>query len=112
MSILVFLFLFSLLDGLPAILMVIPIFVPIGKQLGIDPLHYGIIMTAITGIALFSPRGARPLRGCEHCRNHCDPGRESSASLSGHDVPGDAAHRLRTVDHVRGSPATGILTIS
>jgi tripartite ATP-independent transporter DctM subunit len=55
MSILVFLFLFSLLDGLPAMLMVIPIFVPIGKQLGIDPLHYGIIMTAITGIALFMP---------------------------------------------------------
>jgi C4-dicarboxylate transporter, DctM subunit len=49
------LFLFSLLDGLPAMLMVIPIFVPIGEQLGIDPLHYGIIMTAITGIALFMP---------------------------------------------------------
>jgi tripartite ATP-independent transporter DctM subunit len=55
MSILVFLFLFSLLDGLPALLMVIPIFVPIGIQLEIDPLHYGIIMTAITGIALFMP---------------------------------------------------------
>ncbi len=55
LSIVVFLFLFSLLDGLPALLMVIPIFVPIGKQLGIDPLHYGIIMTAITGIALFMP---------------------------------------------------------
>jgi C4-dicarboxylate transporter DctM subunit len=55
LSIVTFLFLFSLLDGLPALLMVIPIFVPIGTQLGIDPLHYGIIMTAITGIALFMP---------------------------------------------------------
>ncbi len=55
LSIVVFLFLFSLLDGLPALLMVIPIFVPIGTQLGIDPLHYGIIMTAVTGIALFMP---------------------------------------------------------
>ena len=55
LSVVVFLFLFALLDGLPALLMVIPIFVPIATRLGIDPLHYGIIMTAVTGIALFMP---------------------------------------------------------
>ena len=55
LSVVVFLFLFALLDGLPALLMVIPIFVPIATRLGVDPLHYGIIMTAVTGIALFMP---------------------------------------------------------
>ena len=55
LSVVVFLFLFALLDGLPAMLMVVPIFVPIATRLGIDALHYGILMTAITGIALFMP---------------------------------------------------------
>jgi C4-dicarboxylate transporter DctM subunit len=55
LSVVVFLFLFALLDGLPAMLMVVPIFVPIAARLGIDALHYGILMTAITGIALFMP---------------------------------------------------------
>lgn len=54
-SLVVFLILFALLDGIPGMLMLIPVFVPIAKQLGIDPLHYGIIMTTVMGIALFLP---------------------------------------------------------
>lgn len=55
LSIVTFILLFALLDGLPAMLMIIPIFVPLAKQLGIEPLHYGIVMVATTGIALFLP---------------------------------------------------------
>ena len=55
LSFVVFLVLFALLEGLPAMLMVIPVFVPVAQQLGIDLLHYGIVMTLITGIALFLP---------------------------------------------------------
>ena len=55
LSFIVFLVLFALLDGLPAMLMVMPVFVPIAQQLGIDLLHYGILMTLVTGIALFLP---------------------------------------------------------
>ncbi|MGB7259472.1 MAG: TRAP transporter large permease [Pseudolabrys sp.] len=55
LSIVIFVLLFALLDGLPAMLMVIPIFVPLAKQLGIEPMHYGIIMIAATGVALFLP---------------------------------------------------------
>jgi tripartite ATP-independent transporter DctM subunit len=54
-SILVFLVLFALLDGLPGMLMIMPVFVPIAQRLGIDPLHYGIVMTTVMGIALFLP---------------------------------------------------------
>lgn len=54
-SVLIFLFLFAVLDGLPAMLMVIPIFVPIAAQFGVSAFHYGIIMFAVTGIALFLP---------------------------------------------------------
>jgi C4-dicarboxylate transporter DctM subunit len=55
MSILVFLPLFALLDGLPGMLMIMPVFVPIAQRLGVDLVHYGILMTAVMGIALFVP---------------------------------------------------------
>jgi C4-dicarboxylate transporter DctM subunit len=55
LSILVFIFVFALLDGLPGMLMITPVFVPIAQQLGVDLLHYGIIMTTVMGIALFLP---------------------------------------------------------
>jgi C4-dicarboxylate transporter DctM subunit len=54
-SVVVFLILFALLDGVPGMLMIIPVFVPIAKELGIDPLHYGLVMTTVMGIALFLP---------------------------------------------------------
>src|SRR5262249_16714988 len=55
MSIVVFLPLFALLDGLPGMLMIMPVFVPIAQQLGVDLIHYGILMTTVMGIALFLP---------------------------------------------------------
>jgi C4-dicarboxylate transporter DctM subunit len=55
LSILVFLPLFALLDGLPGMLMIMPVFVPIAQQLGVDLVHYGIIMTTVMGVSLFLP---------------------------------------------------------
>lgn len=55
MSIIVFLPLFALLDGLPGMLMIMPVFVPISRQLGVDLVHYGILMTTVMGVALFLP---------------------------------------------------------
>jgi C4-dicarboxylate transporter DctM subunit len=55
MSIIVFLPLFALLDGLPGMLMIMPVFVPIAQRLGVDLVHYGILMTAVMGVALFLP---------------------------------------------------------
>jgi len=55
LSVVAFLVLFALLDGLPGMLMIVPVFVPLAQQLGIDLLHYGILMTAVMGVALFLP---------------------------------------------------------
>jgi tripartite ATP-independent transporter DctM subunit len=55
LSVVIFLPLFALLDGLPGMLMVIPVFVPIAQQIGVDLIHYGILMTTVMGIALFLP---------------------------------------------------------
>jgi tripartite ATP-independent transporter DctM subunit len=50
-----FLLLFALLDGLPAMIMVLPVFLPVLARLGVDALHFGIVITALMGLALFMP---------------------------------------------------------
>lgn len=55
LSLVVFVILFALLDGIPGMLMIIPVFIPIARELGIDLLHYGLVMTTVMGIALFLP---------------------------------------------------------
>ena len=52
---LAFIFFGALLDGLPAMLMLIPLFFPIAVKVGVDPIHFGVIITANMGLALFMP---------------------------------------------------------
>ena len=54
-SIAVFLFFGMILDGLPAILIFFPILMPIALSLGVQPLHYGVLVIAIVGIAIVAP---------------------------------------------------------
>jgi C4-dicarboxylate transporter DctM subunit len=54
-SMLVFVVLGALLEGLPAIIICLPIFLPIALQMKINPLHYSTIVVAATGIGLFLP---------------------------------------------------------
>jgi tripartite ATP-independent transporter DctM subunit len=50
-----FLFLGAVLEGVPALIMTVPILLPIATQLGVDPIHFGIILVANMGIGLFLP---------------------------------------------------------
>jgi C4-dicarboxylate transporter DctM subunit len=50
-----FLFLGAVLEGVPALIMTVPILLPIAIQFGIDPVHFGIILIANMGIGLFLP---------------------------------------------------------
>ena len=45
----------ALLEGLPALLIFGPILFPISRAVGIDPVHYGIVIVAAMGIAFFLP---------------------------------------------------------
>jgi tripartite ATP-independent transporter DctM subunit len=45
----------ALLEGLPALLIFGPILFPIARLVGIDPVHYGIVVVAAMGIAFFLP---------------------------------------------------------
>lgn len=55
LTILLFVVVGALLEGLPALLIFGPIFFPISRTIGLDPVHYGIVIIAAMGIAFFLP---------------------------------------------------------
>jgi TRAP-type C4-dicarboxylate transport system permease large subunit len=52
---LVMLVLGAVLDGLPAMIMLVPVLLPVAVQFKVDPLHSGIILIANIGVGLFLP---------------------------------------------------------
>lgn len=52
---LIYLFFGMVLEGAPAIILLVPITLPIATRLGIDPVHYGAILIANQGIAVMTP---------------------------------------------------------
>ena len=50
-----FLFLGAVLEGVPAIIMTVPILLPIAAHFGVDPVHFGVVLIANMGIGLFLP---------------------------------------------------------
>jgi tripartite ATP-independent transporter DctM subunit len=55
MTVVIFVLIGALLEGLPALLIFGPILFPISRAVGIDPVHYGIVIVAAMGIAFFLP---------------------------------------------------------
>mgnify|MGYP001582340953 CR=1 FL=1 len=55
LSALLFIAFGAVLEGLPAVVILLPTFLPVVKQLGIDVIHYSIVVVAATGIGLFLP---------------------------------------------------------
>ncbi len=55
LSITIFTILAAVLEGLPAIIICLPIFLPVAAKFHIDPLHYSIVVVAATGLGLFLP---------------------------------------------------------
>ena len=52
---LVFLMLGIVMDALPAIIVLMPIFLPVGVSLGMEPVHLGILIAANVGIGMITP---------------------------------------------------------
>jgi C4-dicarboxylate transporter DctM subunit len=55
LSIVLFLVFGMVLDGLPAILIFFPIMLPLAQAMQVDPLHYGVLVIAVIGIAIVAP---------------------------------------------------------
>jgi C4-dicarboxylate transporter DctM subunit len=54
-SIVIFIVLGAILEGLPAVIICLPIFLPIAQRFGIDPMHYSVVVVAAIGLGLFLP---------------------------------------------------------
>jgi len=55
MTILTYLVFGGLLEGLPALLIIAPVYYPVALELGIHPVHFGIVSIAALGIGFFMP---------------------------------------------------------
>ena len=53
--ILVFMILGGLLEGIPAMIILVPIFAPLAKQVGIHPLHFALVAYTAISVGLFLP---------------------------------------------------------
>lgn len=51
----ILLFLGMILDSTPAIILIVPILLPVAKILGIDPVHFGLVVTANLAIGMSTP---------------------------------------------------------
>jgi TRAP-type C4-dicarboxylate transport system permease large subunit len=54
-TILIFVPLGAVLEGVPAMIILVPVFFPIIARFGVDPLHYGVLVVAALGLGLFVP---------------------------------------------------------
>jgi TRAP-type C4-dicarboxylate transport system permease large subunit len=54
-TVLVFLILGCLLEGLPAVLLLAPIMFPIAKKLGINDIHYSMVIVCAMNVGLMMP---------------------------------------------------------
>lgn len=52
---LIFMLFGAILDGIPALLLFIPILMPVAETLGIDPLHFTLVSVASLGVGLIIP---------------------------------------------------------
>jgi C4-dicarboxylate transporter DctM subunit len=55
LCVMIFLVLGSILEGLPALIIFVPVFQPLAVALGIDLVHFAIIILAAVGVGLFLP---------------------------------------------------------
>ena len=51
----VFILLGMVMDALPAIIVLMPIFLPVAVSLGMEPIHLGILVAANVGIGMITP---------------------------------------------------------
>jgi predicted histidine transporter YuiF (NhaC family) len=98
----------SLLEGLPALNVLAPLLLPVATQIGISPLHYGIVLVIAMGIGAFMPpagvgfsgprsnwRHARCCRISWYCSSACWSSRSSPRSPSSCRTPSAYIETLR-----------------
>ena len=74
-SVIAFIILGSVLEGIPAIVLLGPLLFPIARQVGIHEVHYAMVVTLAMGIGLFAPPfGVGYYAACAISRIHPNEG--------------------------------------
>ena len=74
-TIVAFIILGSVLEGIPAILLFGPLLFPIARQIGVHEVHYAMVVILAMGIGLFAPPfGVGYYAACAISRIHPDEG--------------------------------------
>jgi TRAP-type C4-dicarboxylate transport system permease large subunit len=74
-SVLAFIVLGSVLEGIPAIVLFGPLMFPIARQMGIHDVHYAMVVILSMGVGLFAPPfGVGYYSACAVSRIHPDEG--------------------------------------
>ena len=74
-SLFAFILLGSVLEGIPAIVLLGPLLFPIARQVGIHEVHYAMVVTLAMGIGLFAPPfGVGYCAACAISRIHPNEG--------------------------------------
>jgi tripartite ATP-independent transporter DctM subunit len=75
LSVVAFIILGSVLEGIPAIVLLGPLLFPIARQVGVHEVHYAMVVTLAMGIGLFAPPfGVGYYAACAISRIHPDKG--------------------------------------
>ena len=89
----------TFMDLAPMLLICTPIFLPVILKLGIDPVHFGMIMILNLGIGLITPPvGPTLFVGLRDRQGHDGAGVEGAMAVLRRDVPRAAARHLRSRD--------------
>jgi TRAP-type C4-dicarboxylate transport system permease large subunit len=74
-SVIAFVILGSVLEGIPAMVLFAPLLFPIARSLGIHEVHYAMVTTLAMGLGLFAPPlGVGYYAACAIARVHPDRG--------------------------------------
>ena len=110
LTILIFLPLGAILEGVPAVVLLTPILLPLATQLGIDPVHYGAVIVATQGISVFLPPvGGQPAGGVLRRRSRAGRGRAAPVALPGADAGADGGDCARARSGAVAAGGTGVL---
>ena len=108
-SILAFVILGSVLEGIPAIVLFGPLVFPIAHQMGVHEVHYAMVVILAMGIGLFAPVRRRFLRGLRHRPGQSGRGHEADPRLHGGACRRADRRRGRAVDFRPVSWGDGLL---
>ncbi len=105
LSIVLFIVLGSVLEGIPAMVLFGPLLFPVAKAAGINEVHYAIVAVLAMGVGLFSPPlGVGFFGACAIGKAEPERAVKPMLPYLGALIVGAADHRLRALDLARLSP--------